>query len=516
MQILNKYKKWNPILVPYTKNIWDFVLSLNSNIIENDVNKISEMLIENGKIIVNDKLVWSDYVNTKESFKNFGFTGIDNGFITYDKNKIINDSFMKLLKESIVTFEDEKLNLKPIKSNTNTYDTSLSIISENNEEFLKLNGGFLQAPFKVGKNYQVLPSVIDNSISFKMTIRPRNYINDGVTLNSLYDNNKGIIFYIGTRAENKFLYDYKYDFSSFKERGLLDNVCYDESYYKEEKYEIDTFYFNEKSDYIKEEKCEQEGYFEKDFIREEASINKDTLTLNNDVSINTEGYYEVKTDNKYLFFNNTKDGYNVETWDDNIDIVLTATTRENINMYLLLNNTKNGYTVDTIDEYIENKEKGSVTKKIKNDIINNAFAIRINSENAIGYRYIIEDCEGEDGFKVIEEYGHPNTICNDEWNNLTITLKKSSSNKMVVYIYVNNYLKFVSKEIPLLNLRELDEIEEKQEGVPFNISIGGGTMGLCDCISWDYRYPFKYILPLEENFAGSFIGDIKYFGVSIN
>ena len=82
---------------------------------------------------------------------------------------------------------------------------------------------------------------------------------------------------------------------------------------------------------------------------------------------------------------------------------------------------------------------------------------------------------------------------------------------MKIYIYVNSYLKFVSKELPLLNLRKLDEIDSKQEGVPYNISIGCGTMGLADSITWDYNKPFKYILPIEENFCGTFIGDISDF-----
>lgn len=82
---------------------------------------------------------------------------------------------------------------------------------------------------------------------------------------------------------------------------------------------------------------------------------------------------------------------------------------------------------------------------------------------------------------------------------------------MRIYIYINDYLKFISKELPILDLRRLAEINEKQEGVPFNISIGGGTMGLCDSITWNYNNPFKYVLPLEENYAGTFIGDIKTF-----
>jgi hypothetical protein len=85
--------------------------------------------------------------------------------------------------------------------------------------------------------------------------------------------------------------------------------------------------------------------------------------------------------------------------------------------------------------------------------------------------------------------------------------------KMVIYIYVNGYLKFISKELPEINLRELDDNYEKQEMVPYSISLGGGTQGLLES-TWVNSYDgFPYILPIEENFAGTFIGDIKSFKI---
>ena len=83
--------------------------------------------------------------------------------------------------------------------------------------------------------------------------------------------------------------------------------------------------------------------------------------------------------------------------------------------------------------------------------------------------------------------------------------------KMKIYVYVNGYLKFISKLLPEFDFRELNEIFEKQEGVPFNISVGGGTQGLCDSVFVDYNMAFEKILPIEQNFAGTFIGDIKSF-----
>ena len=87
---------------------------------------------------------------------------------------------------------------------------------------------------------------------------------------------------------------------------------------------------------------------------------------------------------------------------------------------------------------------------------------------------------------------------------------------MKLFIYVNGYLKMVSRELPKLSLRSLNDTPERQEGVPYSISIGGGTQGLCERIYLDYYELPKYILPLEKYFAGTFIGDIKEFTFSTN
>ena len=72
-------------------------------------------------------------------------------------------------------------------------------------------------------------------------------------------------------------------------------------------------------------------------------------------------------------------------------------------------------------------------------------------------------------------------------------------------------MKLVSKELPEFDFHELDDTFDKQEGVPFNISLGGGSQGLMESIWTNRKQMFKYILPIEENFAGTFMGDIRSF-----
>jgi hypothetical protein len=143
--------------------------------------------------------------------------------------------------------------------------------------------------------------------------------------------------------------------------------------------------------------------------------------------------------------------------------------------------------------------------------------IKINDDGSISYRYYTA-CEG-----LVEEVSKPGLITKDEWSNIHIKLIRKSADlpnecddfykagKMQIYIYVNGYLKLVSKELPELILKSLDDTPERQEGVPYNISIGGGTQGLSERILLDYYDRTDYILPLEEHFGGSFIGDIKNF-----
>ena len=80
-----------------------------------------------------------------------------------------------------------------------------------------------------------------------------------------------------------------------------------------------------------------------------------------------------------------------------------------------------------------------------------------------------------------------------------------------MYFYVNGFLKFISRPVPEFNFRELKEVYDKQESVPYNISLGGGTQGLADTVGLNFMDWTPYELPLEKYFGGSFLGDIKLF-----
>ncbi len=89
----------------------------------------------------------------------------------------------------------------------------------------------------------------------------------------------------------------------------------------------------------------------------------------------------------------------------------------------------------------------------------------------------------------------------------------STKDTMTVLIKVNGKLVYRSEELPIIRLRNLDDLYSKQEFVPYNISLGGGTQGLAETIGLNYLTPSEYILPLEKEYGGTFIGTIKTFKI---
>jgi hypothetical protein len=74
-------------------------------------------------------------------------------------------------------------------------------------------------------------------------------------------------------------------------------------------------------------------------------------------------------------------------------------------------------------------------------------------------------------------------------------------------------LLFSSKELDEVVGKRLDDWAEKQIGVPYNISIGGGTQGLLESMTFDGQDAEDLGLIIEQNFAGTFIGSISTFNI---
>jgi hypothetical protein len=160
------------------------------------------------------------------------------------------------------------------------------------------------------------------------------------------------------------------------------------------------------------------------------------------------------------------------------------------------------------------------------DLYRNAFSLQVRDDGSIGFNYLVRDCDSEEeNVKIESGFSKSGIIAENEWVTVHVAIKPigivygkdtvatSFSQKMMIYIYVNGKLVYVSDELPTFNFKELEDMPDKQEGVPFNISVGGGTQGLADVIYMDYKkLPDKQLF-LEKYFGGSFIGYFKSFKV---
>jgi hypothetical protein len=242
-----------------------------------------------------------------------------------------------------------------------------------------------------------------------------------------------------------------------------------------------------------------------EFYNNDITLNN--IKTSNGVLLNKDNYFEIETDNKYL------------------SPKITGYTREYIdNPYLLFNRTRNGYTVNNIDEYLNATEHVKESYNVKADLYDNVFSLFITENGEIGYKYLTNKCEEKFEDNFIVEKSFENTISFNDWSTVNVKfmiLNGSVDNcgiplgerKMKIFIYVNGYLRFISQELPEFNFRELNDIPEKQEMVPYNISLGGGTLGLSESKLkiGDDIINLKGYDYLSNAFNKRFFGEMKTF-----
>lgn len=544
---------------------------------------------------------WDSAVNSGDdeqsgvTLYNIGFTGVDNGLVFYDKNLIDNTQFFNYYTGSFYsTCGDTRLSLSVSSCNTGEHIYPIKLINDP-DCYFECKGGFLQGFFKTyGYDYQTLPHVIEEEWNMSFLIRPRSEypVLEG-TLNYEHPNNKGIFFFLGTRAENKFWevdatdetksgftvsrynMDGGYDvldsnkfnpgdecseeFQFIEETSAHEETCpipinwadenyISEGYEREEGTVLTGCPTPEESmdqNYINFDPCaegENDPWVQAGYTVKEIDLSEigDIQTSNgHSINENTDTYYEITSNNKYLLFNNTCTGYTVNKWikedAEEKTFIFTGKRYKNIpNYYLLFNNTPTGYTVSTIGEYLASIQE---PYDIQGDYDRNIFALKYNDDGSITYRYAVKDLgsgcpeydysdfAGEfmsEKIHAIEETTLPGLVKDGEWTNVHVRFiatndrpwnkcVSAGKRKMKIYIYVNGFLKFISRPVPEFNFRELQEVYDKQESVPYNISLGGGTQGLADTVGLNFMDWTPYELPIEKHFGGSFLGDIKLF-----
>ena len=573
---------------------------------------------------------WEGAYAVKHSLRNIGYTGVDNGLYRFRKDRISNKDFVDIFTKQKYDIEegDTRLKLHAVSGNSFLHEYPLHV----EDGYVRFNGGFYQGFFmtECGK-YAVLPNKLGNEETweFEFTLKRCDMEKESdKTLNDKYPNNKGIFFYIGTRAENKWIYLYDENdkegrencftlaYDDYIEDAAIDKKTYiignffnvNPDFEETPPLDIDNYlnfnYYDEKLYTVSEEEliegfqscdgmslmddyvdmgvkpvlidenaphitmdswccgveevtekknglvpfynacgclrykpskrtidtvsdkelhgCDlfgDEGYiddfdgldYDVDYIEDELDISAFMYETDNGLKVNSANDYYFYTDNKFLLFDRTKDGYTVKNWQEGVQMMYFGKKNKfKGNLFILMNRTPTGYTINTIDALRE-AENASYDSLYK-DIWNNAFALRITDDGEIGYRYLIHDCnaDNEGKYSVIEGYSFPNVISDCEWHTVHVSMRGMFKG-MKLYFYVDGKLVYVTKTIPKINMHALDDLYEKQEGVPYNISIGGGTQGLAETVMLNYMLEPTRVYPIEENFAGSFIGYMKSF-----
>jgi hypothetical protein len=148
-----------------------------------------------------------------------GLTGIDNGLVKNMSGETIelNTGIYDSISDKFNRYKyDRRFKLHPVTGFTTsenrlwnddsyTYDLEFTDDSDGVGTYLKLNGGFYQGFYKVaGYNYEIFPERVNLGWTTEIILRYRWEGDTNVGLNKRYPQNKGSFFYMGARAENKF------------------------------------------------------------------------------------------------------------------------------------------------------------------------------------------------------------------------------------------------------------------------------------------------------------------------
>jgi len=142
---------------------------------------------------ITSSVFWEEAIADANNICDFNLTGYDNGFL-YN------------FSSEVISLNDLHFKMYPVSGTTYCYNYGID--AESGFTYTSLNGGFFEGFYKLeGYDYQVLPAYYPDGVSFEIIFRKKTTMEDGCELpllNSLNENNNNFIFYIGTRAINKF------------------------------------------------------------------------------------------------------------------------------------------------------------------------------------------------------------------------------------------------------------------------------------------------------------------------
>lgn len=174
---------------------------------------------------------------------------------------------------------------------------------------------------------------------------------------------------------------------------------------------------------------------------------------------------------------------------------------------------------------------GTTVSQYCDELSENSLGFRITNDGKIGYRKltVTGECMNNKfvstGTTVEEGYSVSNVIpSGDTWLHIVVTYNKTGNviNSLeagILRIWVNGKVVYRNDNFIGLKLRPLNEWSDKQIGVPYNISWGGGTQGLLETNTFGGPDNDDKNLLLQNNFTGTFDGELsqlRFYDKSLN
>ena len=528
----------------------------------------------NGKDIYS-LVTWDGAVNTGYTFNTIGLTGIDNGLIVFDKTSgdTSNLALLSALTGTtlVIPSGDTRLHMHAVTGTTGNYVYPNEIIIDPTTpligNFASLYGGFYQGYYKLdGSNYEVLPTRVNQAWVAEFWLTTKQFQTTGTTgttsgattattLNNTYPNNNGFFFYMGTRAENKFWNVWEGSDTGCTVNCNTNNCASGVTVSKwctiPKESQITVV-----GDYglgisLDPPRTEIDLITNGFLIYGKAyDARPDTLTgttLYNVPSSAITSYYCSACGNSH-------DGLGTQTacsYDGKG--IAVASIRKNkttdINPFLLYGRASGEIHTGDTRGCCGGPNDGLGSKTVSNfsgvktpetsidyniDIIDNALGFRIKPDGSIGFRLLTvtgtcvttgTERKYISGVTIHEAYSTPDLIDPAYWYNVVIKyvtdykpdcdLKVIKPRNGKLKFYINGMLKFTVYNFPEFIGKRLDEYKSKQVGVPFNFSLGGGSQGLIESQTFGGLDLSDRGLPIENNFAGTFLGGISQFKFNI-
>ena len=419
-----------------------------------------------------------------------------------------------------------------------------NIVSKFNQKvgyYQELYGGFYQGFYKLfGYDYEVFPERLNKGWTMETVIKPRNIDEYGIDtqtqeyLNTKYPNNFGTFFYFGTRAENKFYHyangspesDSGYTRSTIGLGALNSCTCYQTGYTNANCVKL---YPTSSTTAYHNIGCNCGACTEQipnppldpkfDVLSNGLSIRFSGCPLNPSLCVK---YIKITGDCVTTGVCETtgvtfQTGYTITEVCtppiyDVCDYICGTITEDR---WVMVTAVFERYTTIEECDLLNLGGLGDIRKVTYQSILNNtSYNLIMPPETHSG------DTKENKVYKIVFDH----KWFDDTWYRLG-RLK----------LYINGYLFTIIENFEEIIPRELNTEKEKQIGVPFNISFGGGTQGLHDHLifSADTLSDGPYIqdpelfpnnilsattlsglttdILLEQNFGGSFMGGISQF-----